>query len=138
MLKNFRIKYRTMQALLNFKAWIKNPTSQALLGCNIVILALTILFVLVLPRTWINFLIVLSGFTSVGALVLGDYLGIKAIQAEQQLSTLFGSSDIQGAVLHIDHWIASLDRFAETPEGQEFLKKLVLLMNAAQKIVGGV
>jgi hypothetical protein len=122
--------------VLNFKLWIKNRTFQALLATNLVVIILTIFFSLFTPFSIINFEIHASGWTSIAALVLGDYLGVKAIQAEQQIATVFGNTDIQGAILHMDGWIKSMDRFAETPEGQEFLKKLILLMDTIQKLSG--
>lgn len=122
--------------VLNFRTWIKNRTFQILLACNIVILTLTITFIFVLSRSWINALIVISGWTSLGALALGDYLGIKAIKAEKEFGEFFNQTDIKAAILHLDRFITDFEQFTSTPEGAEFIRKLVKGVEIMEKLTG--
>ena len=129
MLKNFT----------TMRMWLKNKTFRALLFCNAAILALTIYFFAILPHTWINALIVISGWTSLGALALGDYLGIKAIKAEKEFGEFFDQADIKAAILHLDRFITDFEQFTSTPEGAEFIRKLVKgveIMEKLQNITG--
>jgi hypothetical protein len=108
--------------LKNSKWWLKNRTFQALLLCNIIVVALTGFFSLATPLTILNFEIHASGWTSIAALALGDYLGMKAIKTERQVSGFFESADIKKAIIRIDQFLQAFDEFATTPEFLEFFQ----------------
>lgn len=69
---------------------LKDRRIQALIGANVAIVLASAAFIAVMGPSLFNFLLVMSGWTSIGALAMADYLGIKAVQTDIAISQLGG------------------------------------------------
>lgn len=118
------------------RRWLKNKDFQLIVLVDSAVVGLMGVFLTVVPASAINFNIILSSTTSLGAIIAANILAVKAVKMQQTADELKEKA-ITEKVTYLVDWLKGLDDFAATPEGKEFLTHLISLSRSLEKLVGG-
>lgn len=103
---------------------LANPAVRKLVGVDIAIVAGSAGFLAVMGVNPTSLMLVLSGWTSVGALFLAHYLGFKAINAEARYNALTRDFDLEAGIKKISGFIDEADEFFKSKEFKELVSLL--------------
>lgn len=124
------------------KVWLKDKMFQALLAFDTVVIILTIYFIWTEPHTMLNSQITISGWTSLGSLVIANYAVIKVIQTKREVglddvrtrTALINLGELTKGITTEDiqsffKWVKEIAQKVKEPETQAMLAKARILLD---------
>lgn len=103
---------------------LKDKNVKLLVAADMVMAGLTIWFTVIYP-SWLNFLLILSGWTSLGALLLSNALVIRMAQYQIQIDRILKGRDANLILARLDDALTEIERITKSEEFQAVAKTLI-------------
>lgn len=102
---------------------------------NLAMVVLTIAFIAMYPTLLMAF-VVLSGWTSLFAVIVADIIMIKAFRAEAEVGRIMQDLDAKQVLARVDSIIKAADDLGTSPEFKEFTKNFSLIYGKLLTLLG--